>query len=67
MHSDKRNSITAKVMDLISLLFDVALSSDMPFHQPQQLQCLHHGCTKAYLCIGAAAVGEKARLRTKHC
>ena len=23
---------------------------DAPFHQPQQLQCFHHGSTKAYSC-----------------
>jgi len=23
---------------------------NLPFHQPQQFQCLHHGSTKAYLC-----------------
>jgi len=34
---------------LISLLINVALSRDMPFRQPQQLQCLHHGSIKAYL------------------
>ena len=32
----------------ISSLFNVASSGDMPFHQPQQLQCLHHGSTKAH-------------------
>ena len=50
MPSDKRNSITAKAMGLISSLFNVASSRDMPFHQPLQLQCLHHRSTKAYLC-----------------
>ena len=35
---------------LLSLLQDVVSSQDMPFCQPQQLQCLHHGSTKAYLC-----------------
>ena len=36
--------------DLISLLFNVALSRDMSFCQPQLLQYLHHGSTYAYLC-----------------
>ena len=30
--------------------FNVTSSRDMPFCQRQQLQCLHHGSTKAYLC-----------------
>jgi len=49
MPSDKHNSITAQAMGLISSLFNVALSRDVPFHQPLQLQYLHHGSTKAYL------------------
>ena len=35
-------------MGLIFALFDVALSRDVPFGQPLQLQCLDH--IKAYLC-----------------
>ena len=46
MPSDKRNLIMAMTTGLISSLFNVALSGDAPFHQPQQLQCLHHGSTK---------------------
>ena len=45
MPSDKHNSRTARAKDLISSLINVALSWDVPFHQPQQLQCLHHGTT----------------------
>jgi len=45
MPSDKHNSRTARARDLISSLINVALSWDVPFHQPQQLQCLHHGAT----------------------
>ena len=45
MPSDKHNSRTARARDLISSLINVALSQDVPFHQPQQLQCLHHGAT----------------------
>ena len=43
MPSDKRNSRTARARDLISSLINIASSRDVPFHQPQQLQCLHHG------------------------
>ena len=50
MPSDKRNSITAKAMGLISSLFNVASSWDVPFCQPLHLQCSRHGSTKAYLC-----------------
>ena len=46
----KHNSITTKVMGLISSLFNIASSRNVPFCQPLQLQCLHHGSTKAYLC-----------------
>ena len=45
MPSDKHNSRTAWARDLISSLINVASSRDVPFHQPQQLQCLHHGAT----------------------
>jgi len=37
----------------IGLIFaplGIASSQDVPFHQPQQLQCLHHGFTEAYVC-----------------
>ena len=50
MSSDKHNSINAKGMGLISSLFNVASSQDVPFRQPLQLQCSHHGSTKADLC-----------------
>ena len=50
MPSDKQNLITAKAAGLISSLFNVALSRDVPFCQPQQLQYLHHDSTKANLC-----------------
>jgi len=49
MLSDKHNSIMGKARSLISLL--VTSSGDVPFCQLQQLQCLHHGSTKAYLCF----------------
>jgi len=50
MPSDKRNSITTKAIGLISALFDIAFSQDVPFRQPLQLYCLHHGFTDANLC-----------------
>jgi len=50
MPSDKRKSITTMAMVLIFVLYNVASSQDVPFHQPQQLQRLHHGSTKAHLC-----------------
>jgi len=37
MPSDKRNWIMAKATGLISSLFNVASSRDVPFRQPQQL------------------------------
>ena len=49
MPSDKSNSITAKVMSLISSLFSIASSRDVPFCHPLLLQCLHHGSTKVHL------------------
>ena len=42
MPSDKR---TARARDLISSLINIASSQNVPFHQPQQLQCLHCGAT----------------------
>ena len=50
MSLDKCNSITAKAIGLISSLFNVASSGDVPFCQPLQLQCSYHGSTKAHLC-----------------
>ena len=47
--SDKHKSINAKAMGLISSLFNVASSWDVPFGQLLQLQCLHHGSPKAYI------------------
>ena len=45
MPSDKHNLRMARAGDLISSLINVASSRDVPFHQPQQLKCLHHGAT----------------------
>ena len=50
MPSDKHNSIAAIATALISSLLNVALSRDVPFCQPQQLQCLYHGSTETCLC-----------------
>jgi len=45
MLSDKHNSRMARAIDLISSLINVISYWDVPFHQLQQLQCLHHGAT----------------------
>ena len=45
MPSDKHNSKTAGARDLISSLINIASARDVPFHQPKQLKCLHHGVT----------------------
>jgi len=45
MPTGKHNSRMARARDLISSLINVASSRDVPFHQPQQLQCWHHGAT----------------------
>ena len=45
MPSDKHNSRTARARYLISSLINVASSRDVPFNQPQLLQCLHQGVT----------------------
>ena len=36
---------------LISSLLDVAMVQDVPFCQPQQLQCMHYGITFVLLCV----------------
>ena len=41
---------------LISSLFNVTSSQNVPFLQPQQLQCLHHGSTEAYLCSPLSSI-----------
>ena len=46
----KYNLIMATATDLISSLPNITLSRDVPFYQPQQLQCLHQGSTETYLC-----------------
>ena len=50
MPSGKHNSIIAMATGLIFSLINVTSSRDVPFRHPQQLQCLHHGSTKGYLC-----------------
>ena len=37
--------------DLIFSLFDVASSQDVPFHQPQYVQCMYYGPTFVLLCV----------------
>ena len=44
--SDKHNLIMAIATALISSLFNVTSSQDMPFRQLQQLQCLYHGSSE---------------------
>jgi len=43
MPSAKHNSIMERVMVLISSLFDVTSSRDVPFWQVQQPHSKHHG------------------------
>ena len=43
MPSDEHNSLTARATGLNSSLFIVASPHDVPYHQPQKLQCLYHG------------------------
>ena len=50
MPLDKHNSRMAEAEHLISSLINVASSRDVPFRQPQQPQCLHHGATFVPLC-----------------
>ena len=50
MPSDKCCWIMAIAIRFISTLFNITSFRDMPFCQPQQLQCLHHGSDKAQLC-----------------
>ena len=40
-----------KATGLISSLFDVTLPQDVPFHQPQYVQCIHHGLPFALFCV----------------
>jgi len=56
MPSDKHNSIMAKATGLISSLFNIPSSGAATFHPPQQLQCLHHGSTEAYLCFALSSI-----------
>ena len=46
-----RNLITAKAMGLIFSLFDITLSQDVPFYQPQYVQCMHHGLSFVLLSV----------------
>jgi len=49
MPSDKHNSEMAEATSLILPLILVASSQDVPFPQPKQLQCMHHGVTFVFL------------------
>ena len=46
----------AKARDMISSLFNVALSGNVSLCQLQQLQGLHHGSTEAYLCSPLSSI-----------
>ena len=59
MPSDKNNSRTSRARDLISSLINVASSRDVPFHQPQQLQGLHHGAT--FVPLGSPILSPQPR------
>jgi len=63
MSSDKHNSRTAGARDLISSLINVASSRDVPFHQPQLLQCLHQGATFVPLLISHTFLHNHVRWR----
>ena len=42
--SSAKHTLTMDIATgLISSLFDIALSRDVPFHQPQYVQYMHHG------------------------
>jgi len=41
--------MTTKAIGLISSLFNVTLSRDVPFYQPLQLQCSYYGSTELAL------------------
>ena len=47
---DKCNLITTNARGLIFALFNITLSEDVPFCQPQRLQRLHHDSNKVLLC-----------------
>ena len=51
MPSDKRNSITAKAMELIFSLFNVTSARHMPFGTQQYVQCILHELTSVLLCV----------------
>jgi len=51
MPSDKCNSITAKPMGLIFLLFDITSSLDVPFEALMFIKCTLYGLTSALLCV----------------
>ena len=65
MPSDKCNLIMAIATGLS--LFNVASSRDLLFCQLQQLQCLRHGSTKAYLCFLFCSISFSATVRVIIC
>ena len=51
MPTAKHNSRMDKATGLISSLFDVALSQDVPFRQPQYVQYMDHEFAFVLLCV----------------
>jgi len=51
MPSAKLNSTMDVAMGLISSLFGIVSSQDVPFHQPKEVQCMHYGLTFFLLCV----------------
>jgi len=51
MPSAKHNLPMDKATGLIFSLFNITLSRDVPFHQPQDVHCMHHEFTFVLLCV----------------
>ena len=69
MPSDEHNLLTARATGLNPSLFIVALPHDVPYHQPQKLQCLYHGLfhfsiikvtTRCTHVVGLVLIAEEA-------
>ena len=57
----KRNSITAKAMGLVFLLYDITLSRDVPLYIPEYIQWKQHGLTFVLLCVPFLYAGVDLR------
>ena len=62
MPSAKRNWTMDKATGLIFSMFNVTLSRDVPFRQPQYVQCMYHGLTFVLLCV-PVLFADNARCR----